>query len=99
MELCQVSSRPYHAGNEFNLRWFVRVVFIKLHHESKRPVLKRCIRRANDDGIPKVSKLKDIAGSMAGGRRRRERYHVITFSLTGLALTPAGGSDCILCVS
>ena len=31
-----------------------------------------------------------------GGKKEEEAYHVITFSLTGLALTPAGGSDCIL---
>jgi hypothetical protein len=31
-----------------------------------------------------------------GKERRKGAYHVMTFSLTGLALTPAGGSDCIL---
>jgi hypothetical protein len=42
----------YHARNEFDLRWFIRIIFIKLHDEFECAVFERSICRTDDDGIP-----------------------------------------------
>ena len=41
-----------HARNKFNMRWFIGIILIKLHHEFKRPILKRRIRRPNNHRVP-----------------------------------------------
>ena len=46
----------YHAREEFDLWWFVGIVFIKLHDEFKRPIFKRCISRSNNNRIPTQKK-------------------------------------------
>ena len=46
------SGGGYHAREEFDLWWFVGIVFIKLHDEFKGPIFKRCISRSNNNRIP-----------------------------------------------
>src|SRR5579859_5709609 len=104
--------RDYHARDEFDLRWFIRIILTKLHHKSERSVFAGSIRRSNDDRIPntalvpnRIRKATDEqSGSLAHesilcheelGNRDSGSYHIMTFSGTGEALTPAGGSDCI----
>ena len=42
----------YHAGDEFDMRWLIRVIFIKLHDEFERPILEWCVGRTDDHGVP-----------------------------------------------
>src|SRR5271170_498174 len=46
------SGGGYHAREEFDLWWFVGIVFIKLHDEFKCPIFKRSISRSNNNRIP-----------------------------------------------
>ena len=50
----------YHAREEFDLGWFVGIIFIELHDEFKRPILERGICRANNDCIPTKPQLVPI---------------------------------------
>ena len=52
----------YHARDEFYLRWFIGVVLVKLHDESKCSIFKRGICRTEDDSIPTPS-VTDIKSS------------------------------------
>lgn len=75
----------HHPRNELDLRRLIRVILIKLHDEFEGTIFKGRVCGADDDGIPvRISIHVHIIP-----------YQVMTFSLTGLALTPAGGSDCI----
>jgi hypothetical protein len=57
-------SGGYHARDEFYLRWFIGVVLVKLHDESKCSIFKRCICRTEDDCIPtQISSVTDIKSS------------------------------------
>lgn len=81
-----------HLANEFDSRGFVRILFLKIHHQAKGSIFKRSIGWTDDNGIPD----RDIN---RGDSRQRQSstYQVITLSATGEAETPAGGSVCMRC--
>jgi hypothetical protein len=41
-----------HLTDEFDTRWFVGILFLKVHHQAKCAILERGIGGADDDGIP-----------------------------------------------
>jgi len=42
----------YHSGDEFDMWWFIRVIFIKLHDKFECPIFEWCVCRTNDHCVP-----------------------------------------------
>jgi hypothetical protein len=51
-----------HLTDKFDARGLVGVLFLKVHHEAKGSILKRCIGRTNDNGIPMDALEKGTPG-------------------------------------
>ena len=82
-----------HLADELDSRWLVRVLLLKMHDKAKCSILKRCVRRSDDDSIPEEGISFFSARDFMG---RQVVYQVMTLSAIGDADTPAGGSVCIL---
>ena len=80
--------RMKHLTDELDRRWFVWILFLKVHNQSKGAIFKRCVGGSNDHSIP--------GGASAWHKAKtRASYQVMTLSATGEADTPAGGSVCM----
>src|SRR5271154_6225610 len=64
----------YHARNEFYLRWFIRIIFIKLHDKFERSIFKWCISRTNNNSIPKSPKSISLSDPIGNHRQKKQNF-------------------------
>lgn len=86
-----------HLADEFNSGRFVRVLLLEMHDKAKCTVFEGSVHRSDYDGVPAEIHCQQ-PGMIRRGIEAKDKKanHVMTLSLMGEALTPAGGSVCIL---
>ena len=85
-----------HLTDEFDGRWLIRILFLKMHHKTECSILEGSVGRTNNDCVPAAREAsRQLGGFVAEGKSRKrgegeeraERSSAGLFFLSGFPLT------------